>query len=153
MSPEEYQRIKEAEKEHLRKLREIKQASRGLRRKKSIADALGKITGSMQKPFDQHQEALDKLDQDTFQNEARLDVALMNAEDREKERAKHEQTAAFEADLQKAKAQDLVRQMKIQMGLAEATNSPQQTSTPKASEANPTPAAEPLPEKTVGRMR
>jgi len=39
------------------------------------------------------------------------------------------------------------------MGLAEATNSPQQTSTPKASEANPTPAAEPLPEKTVGRMR
>lgn len=153
MSPEEYQRIKEAEKEHLRKLREIKQASRGLRRKKSIADALGKITGSMQQTFNQHQEALDKLDQDTFQNEARLDVALMNADDREKERAKYEQTAAFEADLAKAKAQDLVQQMKIEMGLAGATNRPQQASSSKASEANPTPASEPLPEKTVGRMR
>lgn len=156
MTPEEYQRIKEAEKEHLRKLREIKQASRGLRRKKSVVDALSKITGGLQQTFDGHREAVDKLDQDTFQNEARLDVALMNAEERAREDEKRQKTAAFEADLQKAKAQDLVRQMKIQMGLidepADVASVAPSTANPTTKE-NPTSAPEPLPEKTIGRMR
>jgi hypothetical protein len=36
MSPEEYQRIKEAEKEHLRKLKELKSAVRLLRRRNAV---------------------------------------------------------------------------------------------------------------------
>ena len=45
MTPEEYEKFKEAEKEHLRKLKALKQKTRQLRRQQSVNQALDNMVG------------------------------------------------------------------------------------------------------------
>lgn len=181
MTPEEYQRIKEAEKEHLRKLRELKSAVRLLRRRTSVNKALGDMATGPQTARDVHEEMVEKLAIETAQQEARMEIALENAQ---LEAA--EDTAAptparsaeeLEEEMLKERAKSLLKQIKMEMGTppdepvapSSAATPKERIATPEVPKADktlgrPVPAARPepdkdgpaeadTPEKTIGRMK
>lgn len=153
MTPEEYERYKEAEKQHLRKLKELKKAVRTLEREKSVRTAFEKVTEG-QDLLDKQKDLVDRLAFETAQQEARLDVAL----DSHEEVARQENTAKLEEELQRERAQALVKQLEREM--SEKTGEKREKRTideaasgePAGSEGNPTRGRDDRPEKTIGRM-
>ncbi len=110
MTPEEFERLKEEEKKHLRELRALKQQHRDVQRKKSVFDAL---RGMARPDLDAaHDEAVGKLTGDAALAEARLDLAL------EGQAPGPAPTEAERQALRAAEAESLVRQMKASMGEA-----------------------------------
>jgi len=112
MSPEEFERLKEQEKAHLRQLRDLKAQHRDVQRKKSIFDAL---LGMSRPDIDStHDEQVGKLMQDAAYSEARLDLAMESAGTATGETAAERSAREAEerAALQRAEADALVRQMK-----------------------------------------
>ncbi|MEM1095723.1 MAG: hypothetical protein AAGJ10_14080 [Bacteroidota bacterium] len=161
MTPEEFERLKEAEKAHLRKLKALKQAAHQSRRQRSIGGALGNIAASSNL-LDENDALVDRLNQDAIMGEARLDVTLDNLNAREAEREQAAQRAQFEADQKRQRADDLIAQMKRQMGLVNDPEPAADAATPdsiektvgRAQAAPPPPSPdEPLPDKTIGRRR
>jgi hypothetical protein len=123
MTPEEFERLKEAEKVHLRKLRALKQQHRHAQRKKGLLDAL---KGIVRPDLDDvHDEMLDKLTMKNIESEARFEIALENASltDDALESAAREE--AEREVLQKAQAEALVRRMKAEAGAGVAPASSQ----------------------------
>ena len=165
MTPEEYERFKEAEKEHLRKLKKLKEAAHQNRRRASINRTLGEMASAIpdsDDPLDAHNEMLDKLQMDTARQEARLEMALESAA--LKEIAAEEpkpSTEELEEAAMKQRAKNLVEQMKLQMGMTTpdtSTEAPAPTSKTASSQATPETEAKPStpsdrPEKTIGRMK
>ncbi len=159
MTPEEYQRIKEAEKEHLRKLKALKRTVRRLERQKKLNQALENITGGRERVLDTHEEMMEQLAMETALSEARLEMAL----EAEQAVTEAEARAALEEDLQKARARELIRRIKLEVGSPEAAPDPpsRRAKTSPASPAEAPPEPEPddpsppqgLPEKTIGRMK
>jgi hypothetical protein len=161
MSPEEYERLKEAEKEHLRQLRKIKETARSLQRQQRVQHALIDMAGNMQRLGETHDEFTEKLAMGTALGEARLDMALEAAAQRP------EAAPDADADLENLRAQALIRQMKLEMGAREAaleTPAPSGTTAlpektigpmkpPTEASASPPATEAPLPEKTIGRMK
>ncbi|MEM1127319.1 MAG: hypothetical protein AAGI71_11760 [Bacteroidota bacterium] len=164
MSPEEYQRIKDEEKAHLRALKKMKARVRELDKKRKISATMASLTTSAADLLRANAESLERLAMETLRHEARTEVAL------EEEALRTEAarpapgtvTPEDEEALQKAKALDLVRQFKMEMGVPQrertigradsddeaAVEAPPPTDTsPRAA------AAEKPPEKTIGRMR
>ena len=92
-------------------------------------------------------EALDKLHQQNAMHDARLDLAL-DASSARSEAVERE--AANEATLKQLKAQELIRQMKLEMGggAKAASSSSKSTAAP-----DPMMPEDGLPEKTLGRMK
>lgn len=182
MTPEEYEKFKEAEKAHLRKLREIKQAHHQASRKASVTRAVTDMASSMNHLFDENQEMVERLQMGTFQSEARLDVAMdsIEGDDRISEAQDAAQLELDQEAIRKAKAQELVRQMKMEggaplpnsksdSGAASSSSSAASTSTSSATSSSETPSASKgrtplnekpkpttssnLPEKTIGKMK
>ena len=157
MTPEEYERFKEAEKAHLRKLKELKQAHHQLQRKARVTRAVTDMAEGISNLYDEHNEMVERLQHDTIHSEARMEVALDNlsADDAALEQL---DAAELEADqtLRKARAQELIRRMKAaESGEAEV---PDAAPTPvpasgAGSETCPATPSSDLPEKTIGRMR
>ena len=110
MSPEEFQRIKEAEKAHLRKLKQLKDAVRVLERQKKISGAVTDMTSSMEQTMDEHREAMERVAIDAARSEARLEMALEAADEEEVVRRSHE--AEDEEALREHRAKELIRQIK-----------------------------------------
>ncbi|NND71787.1 MAG: hypothetical protein HKN43_09420 [Rhodothermales bacterium] len=162
MTPEEFQRIKEAEKEHLRSLKKLKQAVRDLERQKKLTGAVDNITRT-ENLLDENDALVDNLAMETAHNEAKLEVALESAAAQESIRRAEEARTKLDEDLKKIRAQDLVRQLKNQMGETDTPTTPVERnvdSTAETSEAvsdaepeSETATDEDLPEKTLGRMR
>ncbi len=161
VSPEEYERIKEAEKARLRSVKRLKDAVRALRRKRSVSEAPGRLTGARQS-LERSTDAADRLAAETAQYEARLDLALDSHEARPSTAAAEEQA---EATLRRQRAQELLTRLKAELGVAGAHAAPD--ASPKATEAEaaapPSPPAasrsastsekeKHLPDKTIGRM-
>lgn len=148
MDKDEFERIKAEEKAHLRQLRDLKRQHKTAQRTASTAKALGAITNRT--ASDNLGAATDKLMRDAAHAEARFDLALEgdapvtgNASDLDR------------ADLAKAEAEALVRQMKVEMGAREDTS---MTETARAAtepaapaEAKDSPATGPGTAKTIGR--
>ena len=112
MDKNEFERLKAEEKAHLQKLRDLKGQHRDAQRKASTLNALNAMTDNGLAETD---DATRKLMQDAAQAEARFDLALEgrapvtgNADEVDR------------AALADAEAQALVRQMKVQMGAADA---------------------------------
>lgn len=162
MTSEEYQRIKEAEKAHLRKLKELKQAVRQLERQRSVTEAMEQLTSS-QDTLDENAAMVEQLAIETARQEARLEIALEEAE--QQAEATDEE---LEEEMVKLRAQNLLRRMK-QEGASpkdeersgHSDDDPVQAHQPDAPKASspepsehPTPPPEDdLPEKTIGRMQ
>ena len=151
MTPEEYDRIKKAEKEHLRKLKKLKDAHRQLERQKKMTDAVSEMTTSMREKLDVHADMMDKIGMDSALNEARLEMALESSEKAELEALEWKD----EQELTKAKAKELVRNMKTgkYVGLEgpEGGTAGKSSDEPKSSEQDD--QEKDLPEKTIGRMK
>lgn len=157
MTPEEFERLKEEEKAHLRELRALKDKVRTLKKRQAVNRALGEMTGGPDAQRDVHQEMLDKLDRETAMQEARLDIALENTDAADTAAASAADLERSEEELVAARARALLQQLKQQMGgapddeAAAPANAPTPEKTlgrPAGSEAAPPPVA---PEKTLGR--
>lgn len=183
MTPEEYKRIKEAEIEHLRALKKLKTQLRQVKQQNNVAEAMKNIENA---PGDEiartHEEMVDRLAMETIQGEARLEVALSDTGEIEDETTtgstvegtaeesveeQQQKIVQSDAELQKLRAQDLVRQIKLQMGLANVKKKQNHSSTvnqedsseeesddageEKGKTLDSTPHGD-LPEKTIGRI-
>lgn len=147
MSPEEFQRIKDAEKEHLRQLKKLKSAVRRLGRQQRLTQAVNDLTAGPQDALDTHSELVDQLAFETARQEARLEIALENQASEDD--AAPEPPEVLEEDLLKARAQTLVRQIKQQMGVPGGEDD---AGAPPAPPERAAPAApDTRPEKTLGR--
>jgi hypothetical protein len=114
MTPEEFERLKEEEKRHLREMRALKQQYREAQRKRGVLDAL---KGMMNPEADAtHEEMLDRLSRQNIEREARFEVAFDAAGLSEEAAAQRAQEEADREAVRKAEAEALVRQMKQQMG-------------------------------------
>ncbi len=151
MSPEEFERLKEEEKAHLRSLRDLKQQHRDVQRKASLLGALrGMDASGLTAATDA---GTDALMRDAATQEARLDLAM------EGEAARATADADREA-MRQATAAELVRQMKADAGATEGERTSRPASdaartigrTPLPPEAPAAPAAS-RDAKTLGRPR
>ena len=139
MSPEEFERLKNEEKAHLRKMRDLKKTHRDARRKASSLEALNKMRNpELEADVDAGTE---KLLRDAALSEARFDLALEGD-------AGQTDGETDVADLAKAEAEALVRQMRAQMGAGEMSSA--QAAQAASDPAAPDPA-HPAGQKTIGR--
>ncbi len=167
MTPEERERFKEAEKEHLRALKKLKEAARQTRRRASVNQALANMAGALgqEDSLDVHDEMLDKLALDTARKEARMEIALENAALKEAVAREAEPSTRslekLEEETMKARAKTLIEQMKLQMGMATPYAEEQTPATPSKTigkkalpeaKTKPSPPSD-RPEKTIGRMK
>jgi len=140
MSPEEFERLKNEEKAHLRQLRELKALQRDAQRKVQIANA---VTGMRNPELEASTDALtERLMRDAAHHEARLDLAVESAQ---ASAAASAQTEADREALRQAEAAALVAQLKARMG---GGASPAGDAAP-SDVAGASAAA--LPPKTIGR--
>lgn len=147
MDRDEYNRLKEEEKAHLRKVRALKQQLREANRKKGLLNALkGLDTSGLDAT---HEEMLRKVTEKNVSAEARFELAMDALDEAEKQEAAREETARFEAERQKSDAADLVRQMKAQMlgDAAEHADAQQSGDEPEPVEDE---MASTAPAKTIG---
>ena len=151
MSPEEFNRLKEEEKAHLRQLRDLKQQHRDVQRKASILGALrGMDASGLTAETDTNPDALMR---GAATQEARLDLAL-------EEEATRARAEADREAMRQAEAAELVRQMKADAGATEGERSARPATdaartigrTPLPPDA-PGTAAAPRDAKTLGRPR
>ncbi len=115
MTPEEYQRIKEEEKEHLRKIKKLKVAHRQLERQQKVTKAVTDMTSSIQEKLDVHSDMMNQIATESAINEARLEMAIESRQLEDQEKLALED----ELDLAKANARELIRRLKEE----EATSS------------------------------
>ena len=142
MTPEERERLKEAEKAHLRQLRALKQQYREAQRKKGLLDAL---QGMVRPDLDEiHEEMVDKLSRQNIEAEARFEVAMEDAGLTEDPLERAAREAAEREALRTAEADALVRQMKQEMGGGEAARP--ETATPTGAKSIGRPPAPDAPE-------
>lgn len=107
MTPEEFERFKSAEKEHLKKLRELKRAVRVLDRQRKIQDALTEMTEASSDVLQTQADMVERLAIETAEQEARLEIALDSAGETIK--APDE---ALEEELRQARARALVEKLR-----------------------------------------
>ena len=168
MTPEEFERLKEQEKAHLRQLRDLKAQHRDVQRKKSIFDAL---RGLGRPDLDAtHEEQVGRLMQDAAHAEARLDLAMEGAAGAESVADRAAREAAEREALRRAEAEALVRQMKGEMGgllptdaapaagktigaAAPPPEAPPASAPPAGAPAADPPADAARPAKSLGRPR
>jgi hypothetical protein len=152
MNSDEYERLKEAEKAHLKKVRALKSRLRDAQRQQGLADALRAMdTSALDDEFDA---ALRDVEPQNVTAEARFEMAMDAvdaAAERERQRLEQEQ---FELERQRQKAADLIEEMKRQMG----GDTPAGASGDSAADASgdserAEPAAEAAHQKTIGRQR
>ena len=129
MTPDEFNRLKEEEKAHLRQLRGLKQQHRDVQRKASILGALrGMDAGGLAADTGANTDALMR---DAATQEARLDLAMEGEADRVQAEADRDAT-------RQASAAEFVRQLKAEAGAT-------------AGEQPARPAAADAPDRTIGR--
>ena len=171
MTPEEYQRIKEAEKQHLEAIKKLKATLRqaeksGKAGKSSLQKAMDEIENAPGGDIlDTHEEMIDRLAMDAIHQEARLEIALSSQkalDSSSDEETAPETNIQSDEELEQIRAKELVRKMKIQLGLdnLKRKQEPDQDVTEKdesrgaadsVNESLPDEQAH-MPDKTIGRI-
>lgn len=175
MNKEEFERLKQKEKEHLLKLRQIKGRLKEAQRTARLRQAVEGISGSLN--TSELDEALDRVQMESLDSEIRLDMALETAEAKEQKSKIEQEMEAFEQEVgeeaaRKARAAQLVAQMKATLGTPSdvrpaGTKARPESDAPEAQEKSlgrtpddddeadgpqsPSDAPDSLPEKTIGR--
>ncbi len=145
MTKEEFERLKEEEKAHLREIKRLKGELRDAERMAKVHRAIGEMTAGLETPeLDARTESLQR---GAIEAEARLDMALESAGITDPS-----QPVLSPEEERKLKAEALVAQMKAQMdpsGSRTDTESKQAGSVRSGRPANKDGS---LPEKTIGRQ-
>lgn len=139
MTPEEFERLKAKEREHLEKMRELKKAVKDLERQRSVVSSLEQMRSGAHDLLEQQTRNVEDLARQTAFLEAKSDLAMTSADSAD---------TLDEDELRKLKAQLLVEQIKNEEKLT--SEGKPETSSPDTSD--PESPAE-LPDKTIGRMR
>ncbi len=149
MTPEEYERLKEAEKEHLRKLKKLKETARLLDRQKKVSRAVTDMTSSMQDRLDEHADIMDQIAEESALSEARLEIAMEASETADR----IAREISDEEEVRKAKAKELIRQMKDVSDEPETKQIARKKGQESDEEKSPKESSDDLPDKTIGRMK
>lgn len=166
MTPQDYEQYKRAEKEHLKKLKELRQAVRVLERQKALRSSLDDMSRSTADVLEQQRELVERLAEETAYEEARLEVAL----DASDAAASGVSRTEMEEMLRRERARALVDELRSSLeapadvsreeDAARATaadpdpSDTKSTASPEVDslEVNPTKERKDRPEKTIGRM-
>lgn len=161
MTEEEFERIKEAEKEKLRAQKKLAKLKKTLRRKQSIRSAVQRMAEGAQSVLSRSTDWMEQLTSETARQQARLEVALDAIEDDEPE--SDTDVEAYEAEREAKRAKELIRQMKqgrakkstdrSKRGASESDSAESSDSDATDSATGPSTSDDDLPEKTIGRMR
>jgi hypothetical protein len=141
MSPEEFERLKEQEKAHLRKIRQIKQQGADAKRKLGLSAALGKLADQLGSLGE-----TDRLTRDMQEGQARIEARFEMAADAAADRAEREEA---ERVLREAEADGLLAQMRAEM----LGNASPAAGTRDAPDAARTEKPAPTGGKSIGRAR
>ena len=144
MGKRNLQELKEKEKEHLRKIQELKQRLKEAERLRSIGSALNSVEAAGSS--DEFDQALRQVQLEALESEARLDSGLDAASDDMRSEVSRDVGSDLEEASTEARASELVRHMKLSMGLSEADERKRTTS-------EDTSGAGDDADKTIGRMK
>ncbi len=171
MTNEEFERLKAAEKEHLRTKKKLQATLKSLRRKQNIRSTVDRLAKSAQSALDRASDLIGQLTNESARGEARLEMALDDELHDDKPSADPD-VEAYEAKQDTARARQLVRTMKqmqrvppppvpskpsgqtarSQKASADENNA-DATSADDDLSASSSDDDDDLPEKTIGRMR
>jgi hypothetical protein len=140
MTDEEFERLKEAEKQHLREKKRMRKTLEALKRRNRAEGLLQKMKHGAQRLLQETETLVDTLRSQGARNEARLEVAV---EDQEPV----DDLQEAEEELREERAESLVRQYKAATGSVSRSAEEEQ----EASDAAP--SSPDGPDKTIGRMR
>lgn len=138
MTDEEFERLKEAEKEHLRAKKRLRATLEALKRRRRSQGVVERMKQGAERLLDETESLVDALRRTVARRTGRLEVALDDADDAALEEA--------EQALREERAEALLRQYKAAQSSTTRRDDRDEAST---SEAPPTDG----PEKTIGRMR
>lgn len=164
MTNEEFERIKEEEKAHLREIRKLRNMAKQLRAKQSVQAALERMLHGSREVLDTHDEMVRRLAAETARHEARLDHALESSVPLPDEApAEADPLESLDDTLLRARARQLLDRMTAAAadddGDTAAAERPEAAASapPSADSANRRPADQqddrPAPRKTLGRPR
>jgi len=168
MTNEEFERIKEEEKAHLRELHKLRTMAKQLRAKRSVQAALERMLRGSREVLDTHDEMVRRLAVETARHEARLDHALESSAPLPDEApADDDPLESLDDTLLRARARQLLDRMTAAAvdadgdanGDTAAAERPEASTAdrPSANSANQRPVDQqddgPAPRKTLGRPR
>jgi hypothetical protein len=109
MNREDFEKLKEKEKAHLREIQKLKQRLREAKRVRSIGTALKDVEAAG--TLEELKDALEKVQLEALEGEAKLDMILETSD------AAKEAELDTEEELSRMRAAELVKHMKLSMGL------------------------------------
>ncbi len=143
MTDEEFERIKAAEKDHLRAKQRFQETMEALKRQNKVQSTVRQMRTAANRLLRDNEDLVTRLRSWTARQAARLEGTLAP------ESATGDDLAEAEEELREARAAELVRQYKAASAERQRSEGEEtkRTTDPDAA------AAEPLPDKTIGRMR
>lgn len=140
MTDEEFERLKEAEKQHLREKKRMRRTLQALKRRNRAEGILQKMKHGAQRLLEETESLVDTLRSQVARNEAQLEVAI-DAEERV------DDLQEAEEELREERAESLVQQYKA------AASSVSRPATEEQEAPDAAPSSPDGPDKTIGRMR
>jgi len=146
MDDDEFQRIKEEEKKHLRAKKRLQRTLKALKQRNEVQSVVQRMKQGASRLLDETESLVDSLRRTIAQDQARFDVAL------DDELIEDEELHAAEEELREERAEELVRRMKAEQ---DATSHPRpsmsedEESSDTESDDKPEQGG---PDKTIGRM-
>jgi arginyl-tRNA synthetase len=145
MTDEEFQRIKEEEKKHLRAKKRLQRTLKALKQRNEVQSVVQRMKRGASRLLDETESLVDSLRRTIAQDQARFDVAL------DEEIIEDEDLHAAEEELREERAEALVRRMKAEE--ASSRSRPSMSEDEGASDTDSEGDSEQEgPDKTIGRM-
>ena len=146
MTDDEFQHIKEEEKNHLRAQKRLQRTLEALKQRTEAEGVVQQMKRGAARLLDETESLVDALRRTVVQDQARFEVAL------DDERPEADALREAEEALREERAEALVRRMKAEEEKA-ARSRPSISEDDKASDERPdSPPAQEGPDKTIGRM-
>jgi len=145
MTEDEFERIKESEKKHLRSKKRLQRTLEALKQRDEVQGVVERMRQGARRLLDETESLVDSLRHSVAQREARFETAL------DDEPAGDEDLREEEEILREKRAEALVRRMKAE----QANPSRPQASSPEAEASGAEDGGDPQyegPDKTIGRM-
>jgi hypothetical protein len=139
MTDEEFERLKAAEKQHLREKKRMRKTLEALKRRNRAEGILQKMKHGARRLLEETESLVDTLRSQVARNEAQLEVAI-DAEER------RDDLQEAEEELREERAEALVQQYKA--AASSVSRPAKEEEAPDAAPSSPD-----GPDKTIGRMR
>ena len=146
MTDEEFQRLKEAEKKHLRAKKRLQRTLKALKQRNEVQGVMQRMKQGAVRLLDETESLVDSLRRSVAQDQARVEGTL------DDEIVEDEDLHAAEEELREERAEELVRRMKAEEQ-ASSRPDPSVLSGEASSDSDGTDDSEERgPDKTIGRM-